>query len=508
MNAQSPIDTSNATPADGSQIAVQFISVVFGKNATEQPVHFCSLGSERDGKHPFRKLDTRNPDEVTRFIARWDMHERGTFYCVSTLMPGSQKRNKESTAELPMLFADIDLKDVNEDVEEIERKLKALRFPPSIIVRSGNGIHAIWLLREALDVQADGMRDRIEADLRRMADLVGGDLQVCEVERLMPLPGTHNTKHGEAVISHPADINDAAQVKRYELANLEEWLAETSPIILRKVRPRGITVAQTAGSDPYADSPPKPSAVEGDAADHIKLGTAVIGGIRDRGLDIRFSEKGAWRCSGGIWTMTTDGMNAWLNVQIEKAIIALNYSSTIKLRNETRSWIECQPELWRDDVPWDQHGMVPTRSGTITPKMKNTASDIKRDVAGFLDECIVYDPDKRISVPDFCLAFATWFKQNKGEDRNVPSNESISKALISMADPMIAINSKELRDNKRRYYAGIALNEEGLAFHMAGYESRELDGKLANTTEPKGNVNSVMPQGWLAKPSVIAMKTP
>jgi hypothetical protein len=239
MNAQSPIDTSNATPADGSQIAVQFISVVFGKNATEQPVHFCSLGSERDGTHPFRKLDTRNPDEVTRFIARWDMAERGLFYCASTLKQGAGARNKENTAELPMLFADIDVKDVEETVEEIERKLKALRFPPSIIVRSGNSLHGIWLLREALDVQADGMRDRIEADLRRMADLVGGDLQVCEVERLMPLPGTHNTKHGEVVISHPADINDAAQVKRYELANLEEWLAETSPIILRKVRPRG-----------------------------------------------------------------------------------------------------------------------------------------------------------------------------------------------------------------------------------------------------------------------------
>jgi hypothetical protein len=269
-------------------------------------------------------------------------------------------------------------------------------------------------------------------------------------------------------------------------------------------RKKTITVAQTAGSYPYADSPPKPSAVESDAADHIKLGTAVIGAIRDRGDDILFNEKRAWRCSGGNWTMATDGLNAWLNVEIERAIVGLHYSSTIELRNETRSWIQCQPQFWRDDVPWDQHGMVPTRSGMITPKMKNTASDIKRDVGSFLEQCVVYDQDRRISVPDFCLAFASWFKQNRGEDRNVPSNESISKALISMADPMIAINSKELRDKKRRYYAGIALNEEGLAFHMAGYESRELDGKVANTTE---QVNSIMPQDWLAKPSVIAMKS-
>jgi hypothetical protein len=191
---------------------------------------------------------------VTAFIARWDLHERGLFYCASTLKQGSRARNKESTAELPMLFADIDLKDVNEDVEEIERKLKALRFPPSIIVRSGNGVHSMWLLTEALDVQADGMRDRIEDDLRQLADLVGGDLQVCEVARILRLPGTHNTKRGEykeVLITHPVDISDDAQVMRHDLTDLEEWFGEQSPIILRKERPRAVPVSQAGDDCPY-----------------------------------------------------------------------------------------------------------------------------------------------------------------------------------------------------------------------------------------------------------------
>jgi phage/plasmid-associated DNA primase len=514
-------------------------------------------------------------------------------------------------------------------------------------------------------------------------------------------------------------------------------------------------VSMAEGAAALRKPKPAPKPTDDDAT-HIKVGQTVIGVIQGRGDDLLFTEKASWYCEGGLWRMMTD--IGWLNVEIEKAIVSLGYSSKLKLVAETRGWIQRRPELWRKDVPWDEHGKVPTLSGLVDPRtlevtplmpehyatwrieaeydptatcpwwlqmledvfadrkpeeraatirviqellgaglvddkprelskatifqggsnfgksgmlevagglfgrdqnatslealegahgmmpfvkrspwvlheafdqrkwhfsssvkaiitgepisvnikngpmlsirvrspifwgtnhppqfkeatraivnrlvviecrrefipeepvgaaveaikrglskpsslvlrdelpgvlawalaglrralergyldltdeMKDSGEDIRRDsnlVAGFLDECVVYDPDKRISVPDFCLALAAWWKQNKGEDRNVPSNEAISKALVSMADPMIAISSKELRDKHRRYYAGIALNEEGLAFHAAGYESRELDGKLANTTEPKGQVNSVIPFDWQKKGAVQAMK--
>ena len=69
--------------------------------------------------------------------------------------------------------------------------------------------------------------------------------------------------------------------------------------------------------------------------------------------------------------------------------------------------------------------------------MKDTANEVRKDsnlVAGFLEECCHYDQDMRISAPDFCSAFAAWWKQNKGEDRSRPSNEMIGKALKAMAD--------------------------------------------------------------------------
>jgi P4 family phage/plasmid primase-like protien len=873
-------NTVGAQVADptGPQIAAKFVTDVFGPT-TDMPVHFCSLGNERDGRHPTRTLATRNPNDVSAFIDRWDLAERGLFYCVSTMKVGSHKRNKDNATELPILFADIDLKDVAEDVDEIIRKVKLLRYPPSLVVRSGNGVHALWLLTEAIDVQAEGERDRVEALLRQLADLVGGDLQVCEVARLLRLPGTHNTKNGDF---KEVVVEQTTPLPLYDLGDLEDWLGEASPIILRKARERAVTVGEAIETDPYLayakelktpidvkarldammfmgggensvhetqisveaaligkghddeeivelvlaatkaaagdygkrwnwrteernirrdisdwrvklakkGEVPKPlqqqvpksiATVETaptnvvsiakartaavlkpkldaspDDANHIKIGATVIDLIRKRGDDLIFTEKAAWFCEGGLWRMMTDS-SAWLNVQVEAAIVGLNYSSTMKLRNEAKSWIQCQKILWRDNVEWDKHGKIPTKSGLVDPRtgeltamlpehhctwrieteydpeakcpwwlqmledcfedrepeereatirviqellgaglidvkskdlskaliflggsnfgksgllevlgglfgqdqnttpiealegphglmpflnrrpwilheafdqrkwhfsssvkalvtgepiavnikngpmvsvrmqspifwgtnhppqfkeatkaivnrlvviecrrefvdgtlvgaavearkqgldkpsslvlatempgllawalvglrralergrlvltqtMMQALGAIRRDtnlVAGFLEQCCTYDSFKRISAPDFALAFSAWWLAEKGENRQTPSNESISKALKAMAHPLIAMGD-DLRDGKRRYYGGLILNEEGLNYHHAGYESSDLQGKTVNATVPVDIVNSNMPSSWGEKTAIQAIR--
>ncbi|MDE3246939.1 MAG: hypothetical protein KGN80_12700, partial [Acidobacteriota bacterium] len=529
------------------------------------------------------------------------------------------------------------------------------------------------------------------------------------------------------------------------------------PNLVNGAGPAASNVVSLAGAAAAKAQPkPKPAPVSDQDANHIKIGGAVIDVIKKRGDGLIFTEKAGWLCRGGLWRMMID--SAWLNVEIERAIVALGYSSTLKLRSETKGWIQCRPELWRDDVPWDQHGMVPTLSGLVNPRtlevvplrpdhyatwriecvfdpaaecpwwlqmledvfedrpaedraatisvvqellgagliddkpreitralvfqggsnfgksgllevlgglfgqeqnstpiealegphgmmpfirrqpwilheafdqrkwhfsssvkaiitgepvgvnikngpmlsirvrapifwgtnhppqfkeatkaivnrmviiecrrefipeepvgaaiearakglskpsslvlrdelpgvlkwaldglaralerghlkltkdMVETNEAIRDDsnlVAGFLAECVVYDQDRRVSAPDFCLAFAAWWLANKGENRQPPSNESIGKNLLAMADPLIAISNKELRDTTRRYYGGIALNEEGLAFHRAGYELNDLQGKTANATDPRGQINSMIPDSWGSKPSIAAMR--
>jgi P4 family phage/plasmid primase-like protien len=215
--------------------AIDFIKLAFGPT-TEQPVHVCSLGNERDGPHAPRFVSTRDLTDVSKFLAKWDKPERGLFFCVGTLKPGT-KREKANVAEIAFLHADIDFKGIIDSPADVERKLPLLRLPPSIVVRSGNGIHAYWLLTEA-----STEFDRIEDALRLLADTVGGDMAVCEVSRLMRLPGSHNTKFGEF---KPVDIIGVSD-RRYELDDIEEWLSETSPVILRKERP-----TQSTADNPF-----------------------------------------------------------------------------------------------------------------------------------------------------------------------------------------------------------------------------------------------------------------
>jgi hypothetical protein len=153
-----------------------------------------------------------------------------------------------------------------------------------------------------------------------------------------------------------------------------------------------------------------------------------------------------------------------------------------------------------------ERGSVP-----LTEEMIDVLEDIRRDsniVAGFMADCVTYDPDCRVSVPDFGLAHAMWWRQNKGDDRGIPSSEAVGRAMVALADPMIALDPTDnLRNKHRRYYAGVVLNDEGLGYHEAGRsDDYRLKGRLANTTEASGAVNSAIPASWLDKPSVKKMR--
>jgi hypothetical protein len=193
------MDQQNTRTAADTKAAMDFIGRWFGN--TEAPVYICSLANDRDdSKEPTeRHVSTRDSAEVDAFIAKWDRPGRGMFFCVSTIRQG-MKRNKENVAEIPGLWADVDFKDVADDRDTILRRVKALPKPPSIIVSSGNGLHLYWQFKEALKINVvDGAEtiERVEAALKQLADLCGGDMKLTQVAALMRVPGTHNSKRGE-----------------------------------------------------------------------------------------------------------------------------------------------------------------------------------------------------------------------------------------------------------------------------------------------------------------------
>ena len=119
--------------------------------------------------------------------------------------------------------------------------LRSLPFAPSVIVDSGGGLHAYWLLNEAIDVRADvpdseTTEAAITSALKQLAGICAGDLNVCDLARVMRLPGTSNTKPDvmAANAGAPAETRVLdARWARHEFDDLVEWLDWQRPVVER-----------------------------------------------------------------------------------------------------------------------------------------------------------------------------------------------------------------------------------------------------------------------------------
>jgi phage/plasmid-associated DNA primase len=233
MTALAPIPNNSTVPQN-------FMKDMFGP-VTEAPVWIQSLGNPGSDEKS-RHLATRDLADIEAFVKRWDHDGRGAYFCVSTMK--GIARTKENASEIIGLHADIDFKDTDDTPDAILAKLHKLRFIPSRIHATGNGYHCFWLFKESAEASPE-YQARYEAALKLLCDVVGGDQSVTHAAALMRLPGTHNTKHGRNVLVEVIRESNA----RYELDDLEDWLAEQSPVILRKNRPAIVTASNTL--NPY-----------------------------------------------------------------------------------------------------------------------------------------------------------------------------------------------------------------------------------------------------------------
>ena len=173
-----------------------------------------------------------DPGRFEKFAAEWDKPERALYFCVGALKPGQTWRNKENLGQLVCLHADLDFKNITLPRQRIECVLDSLPLRPQLVVFSGHGLHAYWLLDQAL-LATDYNKAHVEHLLKKLAALLAGDPQVCEAARLMRLPGSHNTKFASWV---EVTVNKQRR-GRYSLKQLEIWLAsDTYPRLNRRAR--------------------------------------------------------------------------------------------------------------------------------------------------------------------------------------------------------------------------------------------------------------------------------
>lgn len=206
--------------------SVEFLRTLF--EHAQGPVFLTALPSARE-------IFTRKPGDVIRFIERNDIPgQDGVYVCptgldpLAELAPGERSlRSKRNAVSGVALWADIDAKDIRIGLEDAATILRALRIPPSLIVWSGNGLHAYWLLTEPFDLQAD--LDGFEAALRRLVDRLGADPAPAHAAALMRLPGTHNRKRGADTL-----VTVEGEARRYHFEDLEDWLEEQPVVLARR----------------------------------------------------------------------------------------------------------------------------------------------------------------------------------------------------------------------------------------------------------------------------------
>ena len=125
--------------------------------------------------------------------------------------PRLRESGKEADIEtIVSLWVDMDM--------EIEAAMKALdnfSHKPSIVVDSGNGIHAYWLLREPEQVKAN-----TKSILEGLAKALGAD-HCFDLPRILRVPGTKNLK----IPSEPKDVQVIVfdPEIRYNLSDFEAY---------------------------------------------------------------------------------------------------------------------------------------------------------------------------------------------------------------------------------------------------------------------------------------------
>jgi hypothetical protein len=222
--------------------ASDFITEFFGSR-TKAPICITALPNER-GKGKPVTIYTRDASEIEAFVKANDKAGWAIYFCVNPVVEG-KKRNKENMAAIVVLHADLDHKGIIEKHDAILEALKKLPMQPSLIVLSGHGIHCYWFLQKPMPV---GDRDRVEGCLKQIARVLAGDPAVCEIARIMRLPGTHNTKGGEWLDVHVV----GERGPDYSFDDLERWFSDADPVLTR-VKP--VEKEQKAGNghDPDAE---------------------------------------------------------------------------------------------------------------------------------------------------------------------------------------------------------------------------------------------------------------
>lgn len=136
-------------------------------------------------------------DSCARYCASISGREFHVFFGVA-LRKRDGGGTKADVGCATAIFADVDFKDVPRDAAHAA--LKAFRFAPSACIRSGNGVHVYWFLREPA---FESLFRELERVNRAVLVSLHAQVGPQNIDRLLRVPGTTNIK---AKYPHPKPV--------------------------------------------------------------------------------------------------------------------------------------------------------------------------------------------------------------------------------------------------------------------------------------------------------------
>jgi RecA-family ATPase len=194
------------------------------------PYFVCSLPNPGT-KGPHRQFISEDPAEIIKWAQAEDRPGLSIYYCVNPLLPDATRRSLETVAEITCLHVDLDFKDVVEDPDTIDQRLRQLPLPPTEVRDSGGGRHVIWNLREPIR-RDDPDFEPTKALLKRLTQCLCGDPAPAHIAALLRQPGTHNTKRGEPILCQTL-WNGGGAVDPGDIKAMLD-LVQDAPLLIRK----------------------------------------------------------------------------------------------------------------------------------------------------------------------------------------------------------------------------------------------------------------------------------
>ena len=137
-----------------------------------------------------------------------------------------QRTRADDVAAVSCLFADLDAKAFEGGKAAALAHVDSLSPAPSVVIDSGGGYHAYWLLSEPYLLTTATKRERAGSVQGRWVALVGGDTGAKDLARILRVPGTRNLKYPDRPL---VTVIRADFEQLYDLDALESLLPATPP---------------------------------------------------------------------------------------------------------------------------------------------------------------------------------------------------------------------------------------------------------------------------------------